>query len=106
MTSLSDFPLAKKRGRPVGSTNKRRRGRPVKKMQVGDTTTFKQLNAEAGRVAKKEREMELLREHAELLLERSALKVKITNLEHQAIGYRAVISYLEHQFISTLGNKK
>jgi hypothetical protein len=106
MTSPSDFPLAKKRGRPLGSTNKRKRGKSIKKLQVGETTTFKRLNAEAGRVAKKERELELLKEHSELLLERSALVVKVTNLEHQAIGYRAVISYLEHQFITTLGNRK
>jgi tRNA A37 N6-isopentenylltransferase MiaA len=103
MTSLFD-PLAKKRGRPLGSTNKRKR-KPAKKMQVGDTATFKQLNAEASRVAKKERELNLLKEHAQLLLDQSRLNAKIVNLEHQAIGYRAVISYLEHQFITTLGNK-
>jgi hypothetical protein len=100
MTSLSKFPLIKRRGRPLGSTNKR--GRPAMKKGIGETTTFKQLNAEADRVAKKERELTLLKEHAELLMERSTLKVKVVNLEHQAIGYRAVISYLEHQ----LGTKK
>jgi tRNA A37 N6-isopentenylltransferase MiaA len=94
MTSHSELPIKKKRGRPA------------KKMQVGDTTTFKQLNAEAAKFAKKEREMELLREHAELLMERTNLKLRVSNLEHQAIGYRAVISYLEHQFITTLGSKK
>ena len=103
MTLNSNLP--KKRGRPLGSKNKSKRSKIAKKVQVGETTTFKQLNAEATRVAKKEREFALLREHAELLLERTTLKTKVLNLEHQAIGYRAVISYLEHQFINTLGNK-
>jgi hypothetical protein len=94
MTSNSNLP--KKRGRPIGSKNKRYK-KPAMKKGIGETTTFKQLNAEAGRVAKKERELALLREHAELLMERSTLKIKVANLEHQAIGYRAVISYLEHQ---------
>ena len=93
---------SKKRGRPLGSKNKRK---PAMKKGIGETTTFKQLNAEAGKVAKKEREAELLKEHAQILLERSALKLKVTNLEHQAIGYRAVISYLEHQLV-TIGNAK
>ena len=77
MTSLSDFPLKKKRG--------------------GKGTTFKQTNKESSQVAKKEREFEILRDHAELLLERTGLKLRVANLEHQAIGYQAVISYLEHQ---------
>ena len=85
MTYLSNFPL------------KRKRGRPAKKKQGGEGTTFKQINAESAQVAKKEREFEILREHAELLMERTTLKLKIANLEHQAIGYQAVVSYLEHQ---------
>lgn len=99
MTLNSNFP--KKRGRPLGSTNKRK----VAKKVASQNRSFKQLNAEASQVVKKEREIQLLREHAELLMERTALKVKITNLEHQAIGYRAVISYLEHQLV-TIGNAK
>ena len=98
MTLNSNSP--KKRGRPLGSKNKRKR-KPAMKKSVGENTTFKQLNAEA----KKEREAELLKEHAQILLDRSALKVKVTSLEHQAIGYRAVISYLEHQLV-TIGNAK
>jgi hypothetical protein len=85
MTSLSNFPLKKKRGRPA------------MKKQGGNGTTFKQINKESAQVAKKEREFEILREHAELLLERTGLKLRVANLEHQAIGYQAVISYLEHQ---------
>lgn len=104
MTLNSNSP--KKRGRPLGSKNKRYKRPAMKKSK--DSTTFKQPNDGADRVlnvVKKNRELELLREHAEILLERSALKVKVTSLEHQAIGYRAVISYLEHQLV-TIGNAK
>ena len=103
MTSLSETPVAKKRGRPLGSTNKRKRGRPAKKLAA--SKLFKQSVPAAKPVEKKEREQQLLKEHVERWLERSELKKKIANLEHQAIGYRAVISYLEYQ-LATIGNLK
>ena len=72
--------VAKKRGRPLGST---------KKKSASKDKTFKQ--------SKKTREEELLSAHIDLLFERNDLKKKIANLDHQAIGYQAVISYLEHK---------
>jgi hypothetical protein len=65
MTTLN----SKKRGRPVGSKNKR--GRPAK--------TFKQSDA-----------------HKVLLTSLiGELVEKVKSLEHQAVQYQAVISYLE-----------
>ena len=81
--------ISKKRGRPFGSKNK-----PSK---VGTVKTFKQLNASASRIAKQQREQELLNEHINLLIELGNFKKQVDNLEHQAIGYRAVVSYLENQ---------
>jgi hypothetical protein len=102
MTSLSNFP--KKRGRPLGSRNKRYKRPAMKKAK--DTVTFKQPDINPLKLDKKEHEAVLLRERSDRLVEICTLKTKILNLEHQAIGYRAVISYLEHQFITTLGKPK
>jgi len=94
MTSLS-----KKRGRPLGSTNKRTRtvaGKEYtfKKKPAAARKQFKQPNAAA-------REEKLLQAHIELMVKASDLRKNIANLEHQAIGYQAVISYLEHQLEKT-----
>jgi hypothetical protein len=83
MTSLSKKPIAKKRGRPLGSTKK----------PAAAIKTFKQSN--------EIQEEKLLQAHIDLLVERGQLKSKIANLEHQAIGYQAVVSYLEHQLEKT-----
>lgn len=64
---------SKKIGRPVGSKNKSKRGRPAK--------TFKQADA-----------------HNVLLTTLiGELIEKIKSLEHQAVQYQAVISYLENK---------
>jgi hypothetical protein len=68
---------SKKRGRPLGSKNKR--GRPAK--------TFKLRNIE-GRALSKIVELEKIRQN---------LHDMIDNLEHQAVQYKAVISYLENK---------
>jgi hypothetical protein len=73
MTTLN----SKKRGRPVGSKNKR--GRPAK--------TFKLRDIE-GRALNKIVELEKIRQN---------LHNVIDNLEHQAVQYKAVISYLENK---------
>jgi hypothetical protein len=70
---------SKKRGRPVGSKNKAKRGRPAK--------TFKQFDVESRALAKIV-ELEKIREN---------LHNMIDNLEHQAVQYKAVISYLENK---------
>jgi hypothetical protein len=53
---------------------------------------FKQLAEESGTVA-----FDALNEIAELKKDKDALHAHIDNLEYQAIGYQAVISYLEHR---------
>ena len=53
---------------------------------------FKQLAEEAGTIT-----FDALNEIAELKKDKDALHAHIDNLEHQAIGYQAVISYLEHK---------
>jgi hypothetical protein len=86
MTSPSKFPLKKTRGRPLGSTSK--------KKPAAARKSFKQPNAAA-------QEEKLLQAHIELMVKTSDLRKNIANLEHQAIGYQAVISYLEHQLGKT-----
>ena len=93
MTSPSKFPLKKTRGRPLGSTNKRTRTIAGKEYTF-KKKAFKQPNAAA-------REEKLLQAHIELMVKASDLRKNIANLEHQAIGYQAVISYLEHQLEKT-----
>ena len=68
---------SKKRGRPLGSKNKAKRGRPAAKK----ANTFKQSDAHKV----------LLTTLIEELVE------KIKSLEHQAVQYQAVISYLENK---------
>jgi predicted transcriptional regulator len=82
MTSLS-----KKRGRPVGSKNKV----VVKKPAAAATSKpFKQSATEAAVHRLMDANLSLIKDNNQLL------KV-INNLEHQIIGFRAVISYLESQ---------
>jgi predicted transcriptional regulator len=80
MTSLS-----KKRGRPVGSKNK-----VVVKKPAASSKPFKQSATEAAVHRLMDANLSLIKDNNQLL------KV-INNLEHQIIGFRAVISYLENQ---------
>ena len=92
MTFLSKFPLKKKRGRPLGSTNKRTR------VVAGKEYTFKDIAFK--QVDEKLRTMPKIPSIPVSFIKDEMIRdqeVKILNLEHQAIGYRAVINYLEHQ---------
>jgi len=70
---------SKKRGRPVGSKNKK----PVTR----NAKTFKLRDIES-RALNKIVELEKIRQN---------LHGVIDNLEHQAVQYKAVISYLENK---------
>jgi hypothetical protein len=83
MTSNSKFPLIKKRGRPLGSKNKKRR---VAKKSAAKDHAFKQPKMNQSDAHKV-----LLTTLVQELTDR------IKSLEHQSVGYRAVISYLEHK---------
>lgn len=79
MTSLSK-PVAKKRGRPVGSKNKKTAAR---------AKAFKQSNNHASEINKLQNrilELEMIRERLHSVIDRQ---------EHKAIQYQAVIDYLE-----------
>lgn len=116
MTSLSKKPVAKKRGRPVGSKNKPKKiilsrtevdlasklgVTPVqlakeklkltkKRKPAAASKTFKQSDTDAAVHRLMDANLSLIKDNNQLL------KV-INNLEHQIIGFRAVISYLENQ---------
>ena len=79
MTLNSKKPIAKKRGRPLGSKNKKPATKKVK--------TFKLHDIESRALAKIV-ELEKIRQN---------LHNVIDNLEHQAVQYKAVISYLENK---------
>jgi hypothetical protein len=70
---------SKKIGRPVGSKNKPKRGRPAK--------TFKQFDP-TQRAFAKIVELEKIRENLHNIID---------NLEHKEVQYKAVISYLENK---------
>lgn len=85
MTSLSKKPAvvaktARKRGRPLGSTNKKTAAR---------AKAFKQSNSHASEINKLHNrilELEMIRERLHSVIDRQ---------EHKAIQYQAVIDYLE-----------
>ena len=81
---LGDMAKAKlpKRGRPVGSKNK---AKPAAKVK-----TFKQSDSDAAVHSLMDENLRLISDNRQLI------KV-IENLEHQIIGFRAVVSYLESQ---------
>ena len=85
MTSNSNLP--KKRGRPVGSTNKKRK---VAKNVAAKDGLFKRFDPAAT--------LEKIRAIDAMVADQER---KIINLEHQIVGYKAVISYLEHQLGKT-----
>ena len=87
MTSLSK-PVAKKRGRPVGSKNKR-----VRKV-AGKEYTFKDKAFKQPKPAAADN---LMNDNLRLIQDNGRLLNAINNLEHQVVGYRAVISYLENR---------
>lgn len=74
MTSSS-----KKLGRPLGSKNKPKRGRPAKSFKQSDNMQ---------RALAKIVELEKIRQN---------LHNMIDNFEHKAVQYQAVISYLENK---------
>jgi len=97
MTSLSDTPK-KKLGRPVGSKNKVVRKVAGKefvfknKKEVAATKSFKRITIDQQKAYES-----LLDDNIQLMMDNKELVNRINNLEHQAIGYRAVVSYLESQ---------
>jgi hypothetical protein len=86
MTSLSKLP--KKRGRPLGSKNKRVR-KVAGKEYTFKNKAFKQTNNHASEINKLQNRILELEEI------RHRLHSIIDNQEHKAIQYRAVIDYLE-----------
>jgi hypothetical protein len=90
---ISSSNLPKKRGRPLGSKNKSKRVRKV----AGKEYTFKDKAFK--QVDKNLRSMPNIPPIPVRILKDEMVKdqeIKILNLEHQIIGYKAVISYLEH----------
>lgn len=77
----------KKRGRPLGSRNKTE--------TVKNPVDWEKLCKHLQTALRDE-----FSDNEELLSNVRSLETKVANLEHQAIGYRAVISYLENK----LGN--
>ena len=80
---------SKKRGRPLGSTNKRKVARKI----ASKDKAFKQVNEQL-------RSMPNIPPIPMSVIKDSMIKdqeIKILNLQHQAVGYRAVISYLENK---------
>jgi hypothetical protein len=94
MTLNSNLP--KKRGRPLGSKNKRKFAKKVgskdKAFKQPDpvATAFKQYVKEYDPVATLAK-IKAIDAHV------ADQDVKIINLEHQIVGYKAVISYLEYR---------
>jgi hypothetical protein len=87
MTSLSKKPVTKKRGRPIGSKNKKK---PVAKRLV-----FKGMDLQRKAQQSLARLNDIGKRIDELESIRTNLHRVIDNLEHQAVQYRAVIDYLE-----------
>ena len=78
---------SKKIGRPVGSKNKLKRGRPAK--------TFKQADEDKSRFSYNV--PNLLVQISDLEHIRKKLHLLIDNFEYKEIQYKAVISYLENK---------
>ena len=78
--------VIKKRGRPLGSKNRASNPKPAK--QFDWESLARQL---------KDALKEEIRNNNELNEQVSDLKYQVSNLVHQAIGYRAIISYLENK---------
>lgn len=83
----------KKRGRPLGSKNK-------KKIVVKPQTKAKVVDWEKLCKHLQTALRDEFADNEKLVTKVKELEFKVANLEHQAIGYRAVVSYLENK----LGN--
>jgi hypothetical protein len=88
--------VKKKMGRPVGAKNMKliavSTSNVAMKSLLKAPASFKDVRAEGERLqADEERLMQLIE-----------LQRMVKSLEHQAIGYRAVISYLEHTISSSV----
>lgn len=110
--------IKKKRGRPVGSKNKpkairiteaqanlaKRIDESVKRLKLNRKPRKKALKVNWEILAKQLQTAlnDEIGENQGLSKRIDNLSFQVANLEHQAIGYRAVISYLENQ----LGNNK
>ena len=84
--------VKKKMGRPVGAKSKA----PA---SFKEPAGFKEVHAEGQLHAEDEH---VLNVEEQRLAQVIGLQRIIKSLEHQAIGYRAVISYLEHTIASTV----
>ena len=97
-----EFPI-KKRGRPVGSKNKVAKATKIRKV-AGKEFVFKNKKEAAAPKSFKRITLEqqkaydtIIKDNINLTMDNKELVNRINNLEHQSIGYRAVISYLSHQ---------
>ena len=88
MTSLSKNQVAKKRGRPLGSRDKR--ARKVAK-KVGKDVVLNQKDIDALLEDLIDSEFLCKKMHDTV----ESLELKIKNLEHKAMQYEVVIDYLE-----------
>ena len=84
--------VKKKMGRPAGVKNKAA-------ASFKEPAGFKEVHAEGQLHAEDEH---VLNVEEQRLAQVIGLQRIIKSLEHQAIGYRAVISYLEHTIASTV----
>jgi len=113
MTSPSDTQV-KRVGRPKGSKNKPKRvivtasqlaiaeklGVPKEKFVKEMVALKRQDTIKKQSISMQERWnriKKLTDDNLQLMDDNSVLLAQVTNLEHQMIGYRAVISYLENQ---------
>ena len=85
--------VKKKMGRPAGVKNKA----PA---SFKEPAGFKEVHAEGQLHAEDEHVALNVEEHR--LAQLIELQRMVKSLEHQAIGYRAVISYLEHAISSSI----
>jgi hypothetical protein len=88
--------VKKKMGRPVGAKN-------MKLIAVSTSnTSIKRLLKAPASFKDVRAEGERLQADEERLAQLIELQRMVKSLEHQAIGYRAVISYLEHTISSSV----
>jgi hypothetical protein len=88
--------VKKKMGRPVGAKNMK-----VIAVSTSNTSVKGRLKAPVG-FKDVRAEGERLQADEERLAQLIELQRRVKSLEHQAIGYRAVISYLEHAISSSI----
>jgi len=86
----------KKMGRPVGAKNMK-----VIAVSTSNTSVKGRLKSPVG-FKDVRAEGERLQADEERLAQLIELQRMVKSLEHQAIGYRAVISYLEHTISSSI----